>query len=167
MHDCVILAIDPGARSGWSISARGKYRDSGVAIRHEQRFDACNQAVRLAAAESLPLVVVAEKWTHGGPYGGPRTMCGLGKSWGLWCAALEMAWIPKSRVLRVYTQTWRHRVFPGQSVATKRAEWDALIRTRAEIDSGKTIESDDEADAICIDIWARDAVPVGKKVKSG
>lgn len=162
-HRCVILAIDPGKTSGWALFVDGEYTASGIAKKHAERLEAATMATVAADQWHLPLVVVAEKWTPGGKFAGARTMAGLGASWGLWTAALEEAEIPKARVLRVNTQTWRARVLGG-GWGVKTEEWDRRARLRATAEAGSDVFDDNEAEAICIGVWARMAREVEAKL---
>ncbi len=165
-HRCIILAIDPGKVSGWAIWRDGACIGSGVARTHDDRAYAVRFAEDYRQTFALPLVVVAEKWTPGGRFAGARTMAGLGAQWGLWLAALEAGGVPKARVLRVHTQTWRARVLGGGWGVTS-AQWDALAQRRARVELGFDREIDDnEADAVCIGAWATLAPEVAKKLST-
>jgi hypothetical protein len=163
-HACVILAIDPGKVSGWSIFVDGNCFGSGVAKTHEHRALAVKIALAYAETSVRPLVVVGEVWTPGGKFAGARTMAGLGAQWGLWLAALEAAGVAKARVLRVKTQTWRAKVLGGGWGITK-AQWDARSQRRAALELCTPGPVDDnEAEAVCIGIWATRAAEVARKL---
>lgn len=165
-HPCVTLAIDPGKASGWAIFALGILTASGTAKTHAARCDAARLAMTAAKAATLPIVVVAEKWTPGGKFAGARTMAGLGAQWGLWLAALEELAIPKRRVIRVHTQTWRAAVLGGGFGVTS-AEWDARAQRHASRVAGVHVGDDNEADAIGIGAWAVRAAKVGELMPKG
>lgn len=162
-HTCVILAIDPGKASGWAIFVAGESGESGVARTRIDRRDACVLASDVAEVRKLPLVVVAEKWTPGGKFAGARTMAGLGAQWGLWLAAIEEAEIPKARIIRVHTQTWRAATLGG-GWGIKSDEWDWRAKACVSRETGVLITDDNEADAICIGLWAIRAGEVGAKM---
>ena len=162
-HPCVVLAIDPGKVSGWAVLARGVLTASGTARTHVDRRDAVSSATRTAHEASLPVIVVGEQWTPGGKFAGARTMAGLGAQWGLWQAAFEELAVPKRRVLRVHTQTWRAAILGG-GFGVKTAEWDARAQRRASQTAGVHVDDDNEADAICIGLWAARAAKVGDVV---
>lgn len=162
-HPCVILAVDPGAKSGWAIFDGGKYATSGMCKSQAGRAFACEIAAGRAKASGLGLVVVAEKWTPGGKFAGARTMAGLGAQWGLWLAAIEAAHIPKSRVVRVHTQTWRAAILQPRR-GTRSEQLKLMSIARAEAISGEPYMDDDRADAICIGQWATRAAEVAAKV---
>lgn len=161
-HPYVVLAIDPGKVSGWAIFVEGQHVGSGVARDYADRNNAARLAAKAAETANRPLVVVAEKWTPGGRFAGARTMAGLGAAWGLWLAALEVAEVPVSRVLRVHTQTWRAAVLGGGCGVTSR-EWDARALRRARLELHTDANLDDNlADAVCIGAWA--FTPKGRTV---
>lgn len=161
-HPCTILAIDPGEVSGWAVMSRDRCIASGTATTHEAR----TTAVLVADAESTltgtRLVVVGEKWTAGGLHANPATMAGLGAAWGAWAAALEAEGVPKSRIVRVYPQTWRARVLaPRRGTRSDALKLMAVRRASHEI--GREPDHD-EADAVCIGIWATRAAEVAAKL---
>lgn len=161
-HPAVVLAIDPGASSGWAVFDAGRYVTSGVAKRAIGRSVACDMARDQARASGLRLIVVAEKWTPGGKFAGARTMAGLGTSWGEWLAAIETAEIPKSRIVRVFTQTWRAAVLsPPRGMKSEALK--ALAVYRAQAITGMPNVNHDESDAICIGLWATRSAAVAKK----
>jgi hypothetical protein len=162
-HDCIVLAIDPGKVSGFAIFVKGFLVWSDSARTHADRFDPASWAMSEAREWGLPLMVVAEKWTPGGRFAGARTMAGLGASWGLWLAALEDAGIPKARIIRVHTQTWRAATIGGgRGIDTQ--EWKRRARVRASQEAGLLVEDDNAADAICIGLWAIRSGEVGAKM---
>lgn len=164
-HDCVILAIDPGAVSGWAVFIRGERRSSGRIPEREpatlrlNRHDVVMMAKDAADNENLPLVVVAEKWTAGG-WASHLTLVGLGAAWGEWRAALDRWGVPKRRVVRVYSQTWRAAVIGGRQRSTEK--WKASARLVAQAQCRTLAIDDDQAEAICIGLWALRAEAVAK-----
>lgn len=165
-HQCTILAIDPGRTSGWALFVRGVCVASGVAKTHEERESFADLAIVTATARGVPLVVVGEIWTPGGKFGGARTMAGVGASWGQWLAAFEAAGIPKARVMRVKVQTWRAAVLGGAFGRTTE-QWHAMAMRRAEHAIGRTPVDANEAEAVCIGIWATYAPEVARKIPKG
>lgn len=162
-HPICILAIDPGAKSGWAIFANGVYSTSGVATRSLGREIACSSAKQFAESTGSHLIVVAEKWTPGGKFAGARTMAGLGANWGMWLAEIERAKIPKSRIVRVHTQTWRAAILAPKR-GTKSDALKAMSIARAQAITGMPNVNHDEADACCIGLWATRASEVGTKI---
>lgn len=180
-HDCVILAIDPGSVSGWAIVSP---RRATVHARQPVTvWSGCssdgpkNHVVEMArdAANDVkrPLIVVAETWTTGNREHDRRmkaaVLLGLGAAWGRWYDALDAVGVPKTRILRVNTATWRAKVIGGL-MNRSTEEWKRLAQLHAHqrfpvrTPSGK-ITSDDEAEALCIAAWAMYAGPVGVAVK--
>ena len=162
-HPCVILAVDPGAKSGWAIFDRGRYVTSGVATRSLGRKVAIDSATDQAKMSGLPLVIVAEKWTAGGLHANPATMAGLGAAWGMWAEAIEEAGIPKARIVRVFPQTWRAAILQPRR-GTKSEVLKAMSVVRAQAITGMADVNHDEADAVCIGLWATKAAVVAAKI---
>jgi hypothetical protein len=181
-HDCVILAIDPGNVSGWAIvSPRRSAVDAKQSVTvwsGRTTAGPKNHIVEMARDAATndvmrPLIVVAETWTTGDPVHDRRmraaTMLGLGAAWGRWSDALDAVGVPKSRILRVNTSTWRAKIIGGPMNRTTE-EWKRLALLHAQqrfpvrAPSGQ-VSSDDEAEALCIAAWAMCAGPVGEAVK--
>ena len=160
-----ILAIDPGTTSGWAVYSIDRCIASGTATTHDQRVLAIEIAQAEESRSKQKLIVVAEKWTAGGAFGGARTMGGLGAQWGMWQAALESRDVPKARIVRVYPQTWRSKVLGGHQRGVKSAEWALRAAKRAEMETGHPC-SDDEAEAVCVGAWALRAEAVRDKAPS-
>ena len=158
----VILAIDPGATSGWALYSADRCIASGIAKTHEQRVMAIEIAQTEETRAKLRLIVVAEKWSPGGRWY-TATMTGIGAAWGMWQAALEACEVPKVRVVRVYPQAWRSRVLTGRR-GVKTEVWDLMAQRRARQEVGHDV-GDDEADAICMGAWALRAEAVRAKVE--
>lgn len=166
---CVILAIDPGRSSGWAVFDAGKLVASGHALTQEERAGACLLAEVTAggrgAKAAVPLVVVAEKWTASRSKArdkrmNPSTLAGLGRSWGMWLAAIETELqIPKKRVLRVAQGRWKAKVLGRASMAHKQAVATmASVAVRAGAKAGAV---EDVYAAVCIGIWAARSGEVG------
>ena len=180
-HDCVILAIDPGNVSGWAIVSprqpmnvrqtvtvwSGKTTDGPKNHIVEMARDAATNDVM------RPLIVVAETWTTGDRVHDRRmraaTMLGLGAAWGRWSDALDAIGVPKSRILRVNTSTWRAKIIGGP-MNRSTEEWKRLAHLHAQQrfpvrSSGSASLGDDESEALCVAAWAMYAGPVGEAVK--
>ncbi len=176
--DCVILAIDPGATSGWALLAPCVGRALGTVDRGfigsgsttREHADVVRRAMELAAFHRRPLVVVGEKWTTGNRWNDRRmnaaTLAGLGAAWGAWAHVLREAGHPKRRTLRVLVSDWRAAVL-SLRVGTPREEAKARARWRARLALGRE-PLEDEAEACCIALWAAHAgevaavLPVGR-----
>jgi len=178
-HDCVILAIDPGNVSGYAIvtplSSKNGSVYSGQTAEGQARVVVL--AKEAALAQVRPLVVVGETWTTGDRVHDRRmhaaVLLGLGAAWERWRLAFDAVGLPKSRVIRVNTATWRSKVIGGPMNRTT-AEWKGLARLHAEGRFRKRREldglvprplGDDEAEALCIAAWAMHAGAVGEAVK--
>ena len=164
----VILAIDPGKRSGWcmrnpptlpahipSAGAGTLPVYSGAATSIEGRELALSLAMADAVRFKLPLVVVAESWSRHGKWGHAQ-QAGTSAEWGKWLAAIEMVGVdelPKlgrasmyRGVVRVDSTAWH--VALGGSRRNPRE-----VRLRMAMARSKCSDPD-EACARCISEWA-------------
>lgn len=162
-HQAIILAIDPGKRSGWAIFIDGKLIRHGTARNDAERHDVVEMAAAYALNHKRKVVVVGESWRQGGRFDGPRTMAGLGASWGAWLVPIRMKGIGTTRILRVPVGEWRRAVHGGSCYRT-RSEWHHLACSRATYEAGEIVANADEAEAICIGIWASKAAKVKAKL---
>ncbi len=161
-HRCAILAIDPGKASGWSIWLAGRIVTWGPCDPGSE-LSIVEAARTYERDESLPLVVVAEKWSAGG-WRSAASMIGLGAQWGRWEGALRLAGHPMRRVVRVYPQTWRSAMLrPGKRGVTSE-EWKHLAATRAGWVTSEIMADHNVADAVCIGEWATRAAIVGDRM---
>jgi hypothetical protein len=160
-HECVVLAIDPGARSGFAVFERGALLASGSLLPSESRVEVAREAARLSEASGLPLVAVAEKWTAGG-WRSAASMIGTGAAWGVWLGALGEIGQPNRRIVRVTTQAWRKAVL-GMNARAGHDALKAASQLRARTVVGREV-GHDEADAVCIGLWASYADEVGNVV---
>lgn len=167
-HACVVLAIDPGAKSGWAYFVRGDLIAWGVGNTHVDRMAAAICALDCARVAGLPLVVVGERWMASRRPGAdkrmnPATLAGLGASWGRWEAALEEAGVPKARVMRVAQSIWKARIVG--SAWTKHDDTIRAIRNRvAALRCSEIYATDDEFAAMGIGLWAIRAGEVAAKL---
>jgi len=148
----VVLAIDPGAHSGWAVfeNDSGPVR-SGATDSAVERVAAIQWAQDRAAELGRHLVVVAESWTAGG-WKNYKALIGLGASWGKWLHPLELAGIPEKNIVRVAPPTWRARLFNKANM--KKNEAKKMAMTYA-------CEPDpDIAEAVCIGFWAMWSIEV-------
>ena len=150
---CVVLAIDPGATSGWALWGPDRPRSPsdrlrswtvGTASTWQGRYAAVVDAAHLASDADLPLVVVAETW----PGLRGTALAGLGAQWGRWLAELERLDVPARRVVRLTTGDWRRVVLGGARCRSTEA-WKAASRARAHAVLGHD-PGPDAADALCI-----------------
>jgi hypothetical protein len=126
---CIVLAIDPGRKSGWALFIAGRLDAHGDGNTHDARTAAVLRALDRSKVLGLPLVVVGETWKASrnaktDARMNPATLAGLGAAWGLWAAALEMAGVPKARVMRVAQNDWKRKV-----VGTSYAKHAATLLT--------------------------------------
>ena len=175
---CTILAIDPGAASGWAIMGERPDGSFGLCDSGSVK-GACRTAVKWAASradfDAMPLVVVGERWmSRMDRRRGGYTQQGLGAAWGRWLQLLEDAEHPKRRTLRVDLMTWRRALF-GHPLRRRSEEWKLLAVARANHHT-ETMRGDmshDEAEAICIGEFAmrwdkvRDVLPKRHLQKHG
>jgi hypothetical protein len=150
-----ILAIDPGNTGGWCIRTPGSW-SAGAAKSAVERRGVCDAAILAADTNHTPLIVVAEQWTAGGVRGHLQWV-GLGSAWGRWAEALELAGVPKSRIVRVYPQTWRKVLagLPRRTGKEAKASAQLVARSLLHRDVGT-----DEAEAVCIARWSETATEV-------
>lgn len=146
-HNCVLLAIDPAATSGYAVFAPAGPIESGTAKTIADLESVVALAQREAEAHELPLIVVGEEWVGVGKLTA-KTVAGMGAAWGRWAAVLEQAEHPKRRTLRLSTGTWRKRAYGksrGKTEAFK--AWAmAYVAARFRV----RLKSDDEAEAVVI-----------------
>ena len=162
----VILAIDPGKRSGFSIWIRGILATWGP-IEPGDELTAVQAARVFEANEKLPLIVVGEKWTAGG-WRSAASMMGMGAQWGRWDGALRAANHPKRRVVRVYPQTWRAAILrPRRGANTEQLKHLSVTAANYVAASSVPILDDNVADAINIGRWATRAAVVEALMPKG
>ena len=159
-HECVVLGIDPGETSGWSVWLRGVYVESGEARTSEKRAAAVIVAQRCAESAGVSLIVVAEKWlAKGNKTWTPVQMMGTGAQWGRWAEQLDIAGIKPSSIVRVEPQVWRAATLGRRSL--KRDAWKALAIAYARGVVPRPVGTD-EAEAVFIGMWGMRAAEVGE-----
>lgn len=159
---CVVLGIDPGATSGWAVVLRGEPTGAiGIARTAIDRHHAIMSAIQIADRNSLPLVVVAEKWSAGG-WASHTTLLGLGAAWGAWREALVECGVSERRVVRVLTQTWRAAVLGGGNRRGGR-DWKREAVEWARRALGREV-GPDAAEALAIAVWGARAGEVAEKM---
>lgn len=165
---CVILAIDPGKRSGWCV--RVTVDDNTIATsEHATDAKGRSRAVEVAVETSrqtrLPLVIVAESWTRHGRWS-HVTQAGISAEWGKWLAAIESAdlgSLPRMGrssayrgVVRVPSDTWyRALIGPRRITANREQRLQNAMRRAG-------VGDPDEACARCIAEYAAHASEVAK-----
>jgi hypothetical protein len=160
VHECVVLGIDPGETSGWSVWLRGAYVESGEARTPQRRAAAVIVAQRCAESAGVPLIIAAEKWlARGNKTWTPVQMMGTGAQWGRWAEQIDIAGIPSSRVVRVEPQVWRAATLGRRSL--KRDAWKQLAIAYARGVVPRPVGAD-EAEAVFIGLWGTRAAEVGE-----
>lgn len=158
---CVVLALDAGARSGWSIWVLGKLSASGefnvytdAGLRETVRV--VEQAKAYAAHLGVPWVaVIEESW-------GGRMGVGLGAAGGWWKFALRNAQLPLSRIGKVLPNVWRARMLPkGSNRLTRDAVRVVEVREASVLVHACGGAGSDQAPALLIGKWATQAGEVG------
>jgi len=165
---CVILSIDSGKQSGWAIRKRGKLVDSGTAVTWKDR----SRVVSLAQeheSKLSPLIVVFEDWSPGG-WKSHKTMFGMGVPKGRWLEWLDVANHPGSRVTKVQVGEWRRWILGKRYTNAKREQIKPVAIAHVKSVESKVVMSDNEAEAICIGLWAERAQEIyellPKKIKT-
>jgi len=155
-NSAIILAIDPGKRSGWCLSDSGARIRSGHAAAIGELRDVVVSAIGHAEAQPAPLVIVAERWSQHGRWTA-AAQAGTSAQWGRWLAVIEEAKaafvIPRigrmdliRPIVRVDSNVWYRAL--GGSTRDKREERLAYAMRRSGTDDP------DEACARCIAEWA-------------
>lgn len=113
-NQAVILGIDSGAVSGWSIFFSDRFYCSGTAENVKEMMNAIKAASASVPFDgSSPLIVGREEWTPGWS---PQkrsfsSIIGTGVGWGRWESLIEL-WtgLPKNRVFAVDPGKWRSAI---------------------------------------------------------
>jgi len=153
---CTLLAIDPGATSGWAHNGAGAWT-AGTASSWRERYAVVADAWQFEG-QGRPLVVVAETW----PGLRGTALAGLGAQWGRWLAELERLDVPARRVVRLTTGDWRRVVLGGVRCRSTEA-WKAASRARAHAVLGHD-PGPDAADALCIGLAGLRSERVAKAI---
>lgn len=127
-NNCVILGIDSGETSGWSIFAKDIWHGGDIETTHAGRRHAFTTAKIIAGLNSLPLIIGREAWSPGWQRGRRsfNSIIGTGASWGKWEAVLEEAGVLKSRIFSVKPNIWRPAVLglrPGKYSRDQAKQW--------------------------------------------
>ena len=159
---CVIVALDAGSKSGWSVWALGKlvesgefniYTDAGVAMVAE----VCDKARTLALKLGVPWCAWIEA-----SWGGHMGVVGRAGAGWYWTYALRNAQLPIARIGDVYPSTWRARALPKGANGKKRDDVRAVeLATARKMVEGRNV-GQDEAPAILIGKWATQAGETGE-----
>jgi hypothetical protein len=154
----VLIAIDPGATSGWALFEGNDLVASGVAKSLGDR-----QAVMERLSDhAADITAVLEDWTAGG-WKAVSQLLGMGSARGRWLEQLETIGIRGSRVHGVYPQTWRTVLAPLKRKTNEEAK--ASARTVARAHLGRDV-GPDEAEAVCIGLHHLSAARLASAVKA-
>lgn len=165
----IFLSIDSASVSGVALSVptgSGRVRNYeverfGECKRQKDRESWVKDAIGVAVAEDLPLVIVGEEWT---PHGiSTATFSNLCENWGKWLAAIERVSEPERtelHVVRVSPNVWRNAVFGKR----RPRKWDDLKKLAVRYAEYALKQppnlSDNIAEALCICAWAQRAAEV-------
>lgn len=168
------------ASSRGAYGTSGGYGTSGSIPPLADADEVAEIAARAALSRKLPFVMAMETWTHGGKQDRrmtAMTLLGLGSAQAVWYSAFARARSLLARISRVKSArvlvnpaTWRARVIGGP-MNRSTAEWKLAARLHAAgflgLDPSHIIAlGEDEAEAICIGLWACRAGRVGKALGS-
>ena len=153
---CMILAIDPGKSSGWSIWFNGDYIESGECSSFDdpELTKVVALVIHLAQEAQVPSALVLEKHPWHGR--GRHVGAGLEAAKEIWRAKWVACGGVKARMLQVHLNTWRSAILgktTGKEVIEREQRTAKAIAKR---DVGA-----DEAAAICIGRWATVSALVG------
>ena len=165
----VVLGLDQARTSGWALAMeRGRVVHHGIARKARQRTEVIQLALSMVGNDPRRVFVMFEQHDHM-PVDrlgrndfttkrtsdrfverGPKQLHGMGKQYGRWEEQLELFGVPESMRDEVQPIVWRraiHGVTSGPDVKAAAVRW-ALNELR------EPLQTDDEAEAICIATFA-------------
>lgn len=162
----VILGVDPGERSGWSLWAAGRLTDYGACSPYDD--PAHQRVVRVALTEAAdrgePLIMVTEAWgQRWRGLSGAASAMGARKLWERSLAAQQrdVRAIPAPHVVRAHVATWRSSFGGRVGMTSERAKgWAMWAVTRRRTGAVLREGDHDIAEAILIGEWGTRARPV-------
>jgi len=160
-HRCSLLAIDPGKTSGWSLYLNGDLKHCGQCQTAVERHQAIETAL-VFDNKASPLVVVMETWSAGG-WASHKVMFGMGASRGRWLEQLDLAAIPKSRIVSVLPQRWRKDIFGRGMGKPSRDQFKEMAQTIVHLKHHIHVPHD-IAEAILIGEWGTKSLEVGEAI---
>jgi hypothetical protein len=147
-----VLGLDQAATTGWAVVELDQRRVVG----HGITKTSCDRRQVLSGLRDLPrfharrLLVVTED--HSGfPLQSTQQGIGLGVALGRWLELLDIFDHPQRLRIEVTPAEWR-RVL-GTTARLERDAWKAQAVRWASAVCGQKLESDDEAEAVCIATW--------------
>jgi hypothetical protein len=149
-----LLAIDGARSSGWAVYFAGKLLSSGTVDLHSHDIDAVVELAlggpdRDKARMRSTVMVIEKPWNSGHM----SAAVGLGGAIGVWRRQWVLAGGSERRIERVHAMTWRARIL-GAARGLTREQWKALAVARARALFPGAVNSDDQAEAILIGLWA-------------
>jgi len=146
-HDCAVLAVDPGATSGWAIYVRGRLVAYGKLTEKELYADGPANVLRLLLSQNGPHVVVLER-----PFRIRfQNQATIGAAMKMWAQRAKEGRFVR-HILRVYPPTWR-RILPKGMPKDRKA-----VRAQEAALAGRMLGKDkvhpDIAPAVLMGRWA-------------
>lgn len=153
-YRAVVLGVDPGDCSGWSIWVKGVYLQSGeLDVYDPEALDkVIAGAVEFAVISDLPIVMVLER---------PWSRRALGQSRKLWQDAWHRGGCSARRIARAWPSRWRAQLL-GIGGQMKREGIRAHEQAHACRVTDRTEIPHDEAAGICLGHYGTHCGEVGK-----
>ncbi len=156
-YDCVVLAIDPGAESGWAILSAGKLCAYGGATSRQGRDETIRMALAEAERTKKKLVAVAESWA-------PYVSRALQPAWMAWKESLLACGVSQTKIGRMNVATWRTRVLGKGAMKLDTAAAKLACVRLVENCFDVVVLSHNAAEAICLGIAASKCLKTGKRL---
>lgn len=158
------FALDPGEVAGWGVATCAELPlELGIAKSMSDRKWVCQHVKSMSEELGLPILVVAEEWTAGGPRAHYKMYTGLGENYGRWLDWIELILeTPKDKILRVTPQTWRNGLFTPEVLQQYCSGFDrswkmkrlACAYVSPSPSLAKSRRDHNAAEAACIACWA-------------
>ena len=143
-----LLALDPAKVSGWALYVNGAYHSSGCGTHN--RADRDRIIAGADALGEMNLAIVMETWSLHGKWSNAAKMSVCEQA-GRWKESMEYHAVVH-RLVRVPVDQWRRGLFGRSNMKSEQAKAMAMLRARAS--TGRPAVDDNEAEAICIAVWA-------------
>lgn len=163
-HDCAVLGVDPGKRSGWALRLRGRVVDCGEldGLDYPAVRAVVMSAVQRAAAAQQQLVLVVEKPPvhHRSGRRSFASLLGSGETRASWRLAWKDLGQPLRRLLKVDVLEWRRafglaRLCRDEARAAEARLAQAIVRDAVALSVGA-----ESAPAVLIAEWGAHAAQV-------